>query len=57
MGVSMELPNVNAVFISCADNRVVVAWIEHYVRNRVSVSNKSLVVVRRRFLCVVVPYL
>ena len=57
MGVSVELPNVDAVFISCADNRVVVAWIEHYVRNRESVSNKSLVEVRRRFLCVVVPYL
>ncbi len=55
MGVPMELPNVNAVFISCTDNRVVVTWIEHYVRNWESVTNKCLIVVRRGFLCVIVP--
>lgn len=57
VGVTMELPNVYAVFISCTDNGVVVAWIENYIRNRESVSDKRLKEVRSRLLRFVVPNL
>jgi hypothetical protein len=55
VGVPMELPNVNSVFISRAYDSVVVTRIKYNVRNRERMSNKRLKVVGRCFHCVVVP--
>ena len=57
MCVTVELPNVNAIFICCADNRVVVAWIKHNIRDWESVANKCLIVVGSCLLRFIVPNL
>jgi hypothetical protein len=56
LGISVEAPNVDSIFLTAADHQVVIAWAEHDGFKRVGVTYEGLEIERHILFSFVVPY-
>ena len=57
LDISMELPDVYAIVLSCSDDHTVIIWVEESLQDWESVPNESLVEGRDVLLSIIVPHL
>ena len=55
MYITVKLPDINSIILTCRYNHSIVGRVEHCFNNGVRMSDKSLEIIGHRFLSIIVP--